>query len=163
MAGPVALETSLTRAECNDRIQARIDRRGVHFRIDPARPVRGRASLAGFVLRRPRDPVVEAVGTYLLGQSGGTRIDVRFRVPWAPQLPWIALNVVVLGLAGGVVLAGSGRVVGDQVTVLAVAAALMGAVVLVLHVLVLALAVAVYGPRQRAYLRTFLQETLAAD
>lgn len=38
----------------------------------------------------------------------------------------------------------------------------MGAFVLVVHILVLSLAVAVYGPRQRAYLRTFLQETLAA-
>ncbi len=162
MADPISLETALTRAECNDRLQGRIERRTVSFRIDATRPVRGRSSLDGFVLRRSRDPIVEALGTYLLGASGGTRIDLRLRLAWARQLPWMAVNVIVLGPAGGIVLAASGRIPGDTVTVL-VAAALMGAFVLVLQLLVIALAFVVYGPRQRTFLRTFVEGTLLAQ
>jgi len=162
MADRTSLETELTRAECDERLRGRIDRRTVILRMDPTRPVRGRSSLAGFVLRRSRDAIVDARGVYLLGSQGGTRIDVRFALAWRSQLWWMAVNVVVLGLAGGIVLAGSSRIPGGPITVIAVAAGTMGAFMLVLQITLVLIASLVYGPRQRAFLRSFIEETLAA-
>jgi hypothetical protein len=161
LAETVTLQTRLSRADCYGRLDARIDRRPVTFRIDPARPVRGRSSLDGFVVRRSRDAAVDARGTYFLAGEG-TRIELRYAPAWRSQLWWMALNAVILGPLGGVMLWGFGRVPGDPATVIATASALMMAVVILLGIVVYMIGLAVFGPRQRAYLRTFLEQTLAA-
>lgn len=158
-----SLTTALSRAECADRLEARLDRRRFTFRIDPARPVRGHSSIQGFAVRHPRDAIVEGVGTYLLGSGGGTRIDVRYRLPWRTHLWWLILNVIVLGIAGGVVFATTRPVVGaDPLAIFLVGAAFFGMFMLLVQVILVALSSLVYGSRQRAYLRKFLEDTLSA-
>ncbi len=161
MAATLTLQAPLSRADCHDRLEARIDRRPVSFLIDAARPVRGRSSLEGFVVRRSRDAIVDARGVYLPA-GDGTRIDLRFTTAWRSQLWWMAANALILGSLGGVVLAGFGRIPGDPATVIATASALLAAVIVVLEVVLVFVAVLAYGPRQRAFLRTFLEQTLAA-
>lgn len=162
MADATSLQTRLTRAECDERIQARLDRRAFTFTVDPARPVRGRSSIQGFALRHPRDAIVEATGTYLLGSGGGTRIDVSYRLPLRTHLWWLVLNVVVLGIAGGVVFAATRRTGADPFAVFLVGVAFFGMFMLLVQVVLVALSSLVYGPRQRAYLRRVIEETLAA-
>lgn len=158
-----SLTTALSRAECDERIQGRLDRRALTLRLDPARPVRGRSSIQGFALHHPRDSIVDALGTYLLGSQGGTRIDVFYRFAWGTQLGWIATSVVALGIVGGLAIAlGSGRTDVDPFIVLSLSIALAASFVLLLDLVLVVVAWLVFGPRQRAYLRKFLEDTLAA-
>lgn len=159
-----SLTTALSRAECDERIQGRLDRRSLTLRIDPARPVRGRSSIEGFVLRHPRDAVVEASGTYLLGPGGGTRIDVRYGLAWRSRLWWAAMSVVLAAALSGVLL-GSGAVratAADAAAAFAAVVVTVAALTLVVNLAVLWAGGLVFGSRQRAYLRAFLERTLAA-
>lgn len=159
----MTLETALSRHECDDRIRARLDRRAITLRIDPARPVRGRSSIEGFALRHARDGVIESIGAYIPGASGGTRIDVRYRFAWQ-SIWWMLPNVVILSVIGGVLLGATvlRPVDADPIAVVVTSTLAFAGFVTLLHLGLFWVGMLLYGPRQRVYLKKFLETTLAA-
>lgn len=165
---PLALETDLSRSDCDRRLRGRFDDALWRVRPDPNRPVKGRASLDGFTVRPvttwTKSPLTAANGTYLLGPNGRTRIEIRFGIPWDYVLPWILFNAILFAALFGlaIVFLPLRGVDGVPAVRFALGAILMLAILLAVQLGILAYLVMRYGGEQRAFLRSFLEGTLAA-
>lgn len=166
MAATLVIATSLSPAECELRIRALIDPVVYRLRPDPARPLKGSASLDGFDVRPvttwDKSPLVRAVGSY---RSDGiaTRVEVHFGLPLQHLLLPIVLGSVIFGALFGLVFPAVvlRRIELPSAAAFFTAAALLAVFWFVVQTAMLWFLAARHADEQQARLTSLLREALA--